>query len=117
MKIIVGILTLLFLGISWGQTTAMDNPTLILVDTLAFAFLLFAAFFAWELYKLMKGGEMAKSWGFIAAGIIIFALDKAIEIGNSVGFWEMLPWLPSAALCIVSLSFLLGIISQRKVLK
>lgn len=117
MRAFVGILLILLMGTSWGQTTSIENPAVILVDTLALGFLLFSAFFSWELYKLMKGGEMAKSWGFIAAGIIIFALDKAIEIGDSVGFWEMLPWLPSAALCIVSLSFLLGIISQRRVLK
>jgi hypothetical protein len=73
-------------------------------------------FFAWELYKMMKGGQLATSWGFITVGIFAFSFGRLIDAGVAAGFWEVPGWFDSGVNLVVAIMLAIGVFSQRKVL-
>ncbi|RKZ34267.1 hypothetical protein DRQ33_02510 [bacterium] len=92
------------------------NPFLIVLDTLSLLLLLLTTFFGWELYKMMKGGQLATSWGFISVGIFTFSFGRLIQVGVSANFWEIPVWFPNVITFLVAIMLALGVFSQRKVL-
>ncbi|RKZ29023.1 hypothetical protein DRQ29_00880 [bacterium] len=99
-----------------APATSVVSPFIIIVDTLSLLLLLLTTFFGWELYKMMKGGQLATSWGFITVGILTFSFGKLAEVGASAGFWEFPNWFPNMVNLIVALMLTLGVFSQRKIL-
>ncbi|MCD6594593.1 hypothetical protein J7L68_02845 [bacterium] len=120
LKIAFGII-LTTAGLVLAQGTAASSnevvsPFIIIVDTLSLLLLLLTTFFGWELYKMMKGGQLATSWGFITVGILTFSFGKLAEVGASAGFWEFPFWFPNIVNLVVAIMLTLGVFSQRKIL-
>jgi len=88
----------------------------IVVDTLSLLMLLLTAYFAYELYKMMRGGQLAKSWGFISVAIITFAFGKLAEVGWKGEFWVIPDWFSNVINLFVAIFLALGVFSQRKTL-
>ena len=86
------------------------------VDTFALLFLLFGTYFAWELYHIMKGGELASSWGWLAGGTVIFAIIKIIDVAQRAGYFPVPSIVISVGYLFVSLFLFLGFLKQRKTL-
>ncbi len=121
-KKMVLLIVLLAVGILMAQVPPVEpeevitNPWIIAIDTLSLAVLLLTAIFAWELYRMMRGGQLATSWGFIAIGIVAFALGKLVDAGAAAGFWEAPEWFDSVVNFVVAVMLAVGVFSQRKVL-
>ena len=94
----------------------ISTPFIIVIDTLSLLLLLLTTFFGWELYKMMKGGQLATSWGFITVGIFAFSFGKLAEIGSFAEFWIVPVWFPNLINLVVAIMLALGVFSQRKVL-
>ncbi|MCK5833267.1 hypothetical protein KAH81_06305 [bacterium] len=86
------------------------------VDTLALLFLLFGSYFAWELYNMMKGGELASSWGWLSGAAIIFAVIKIIEVAGRAGYFPVAPIIISMGYLFVAFFLFMGFFKQRKTL-
>ena len=114
----VFMLVLLFVGAAYCQVTAKTTSEnfIIVVDTLSLLLLLITAFFGWELYKLMRGGQLARSWGFISVGIFAFSFGKLVQVGASAQLWEIPAWFPNVLNLVVAIMLILGVFSQRKTL-
>ncbi len=111
-------LIVVFTGITFAQVTTEDvsTPFIIVIDTFSLLLLLVTTFFGWELYKMMKGGQLATSWGFITVGIFAFSFGKLIEIGVPAGFWTIPTWFPNTINLVTAIMLALGVFSQRKAL-
>ena len=110
----VGIM-LLFVSPVFAQDSNGEMAQIV-VDTLTLLFLLIAAYVSMELYKIMKGGQLATSWGLFAGAAVIFALTKIIELGTRTGYFVASDIVLSAGYLFVALFLLLGFIKQRKTL-
>jgi len=88
-----------------------------IVDTLTLLFLLIGTYVAMELYNLMKGGQLASSWGFMAGGVIIFAVITIIEVAGRAEYFVVPQVLISVGHLFVALFLLLGFMRQRKALR
>ena len=115
-------LVLLAVGLVFAQAVPVEtpvettNPLVIAIDTISLFFLLLTTFFAWELYKMMKGGQLATSWGFITVGIFAFSFGRLIDAGVAAGFWDVPEWFDSGVNLVVAIMLAIGVLSQRKVL-
>jgi len=115
-------LVLLAVGLVFAQTVPVEtpvettNPLVIAIDTISLFLLLLTTFFAWELYKMMKGGQLATSWGFITVGIFTFSFGRLIDAGVAAGFWDVPEWFDSGVNLVVAIMLAIGVFSQRKVL-
>ena len=112
------LVTLLFVSAAYCQDairTSSEN-FIIIIDTLSLLLLLITAFFGWELYRMMRGGQLARSWGFITVGIIAFSFGKIAEVGHAAELWLMPLWLPNVVNLMVALMLISGMFSQRKTL-
>ncbi len=107
-------------GLVFGQASTAVNPSeenfIIVIDTLSLLLLLITTFFAWELYKLMRGGQLAKSWGYITVGIFAFSFGKLAQVGVAAQLWETPKWFPNIISLVVAIMLVLGVFSQRKML-
>lgn len=112
------VLVLLLVGAAYCQVvnkTTSEN-FIIVVDTLSLLLLLITTFFGWELYKLMRGGQLARSWGYITVGIFAFSFGKLIQVGAAAQLWEIPTWFPNVLNLVVAIMLILGVFSQRKTL-
>ncbi|MCD6501762.1 hypothetical protein J7L01_04120 [bacterium] len=104
----------------FGQTEATDasggSISETVVDTLTLLFLLFGAYIAWELYSIMKGGELARSWGWLSGASIIFGVVKIIEIAGRAGYFPVPRIVLSVGYFFVAFFLFLGFMRQRKML-
>ncbi len=88
----------------------------IVLDIFTMAFLFFASLWGFELYRMMKGGQLATSWGLVTAAVIFYTLGTLISFGASANFWDHSPMLDSAINLLVGITLFLGVYQQRKVL-
>jgi hypothetical protein len=88
----------------------------IVVDIVAVLFLLLGVYLALDLNKIMKGGELAMSWGWLSGAVIVFALIKVIEVGAMAEFWIVPQLLLSLGHLFTALFLLLGYFRQKKIL-
>jgi hypothetical protein len=105
---------LVLVGAAFGDDAIENSGVIIMIDTLSIFLLLGTALFAYELYRMMKGGQLARSWGLLTVGIITFAFSKLIEVGATANFWQMPNWLPNVVNLIIAIVFGLGVYWQRK---
>ena len=87
------------------------------LDTIILALLALGTFIALDLYNIMKGGELAMSWGYMSGAVAIFALIKMIELGGKAEFFPVPETLISVGQLFVAFFLLLGFLKQRKTLK
>ncbi len=103
----------------FGQITGSNGSgenIQIVIDMLTVLFLLVGVYIALDLNKIMKGGELASSWGWLSGAVIIFALIKVIEVGAMAGFWPVSQLLISISHFAVGLFLMFGFFKQRKIL-
>jgi len=111
-------ISLLLVAVAFCQTggSVGTENFIIIVDTLSLFILLGATLFAWELYKMMRGGQLAKSWGYITVGILAFSLGKLAEVGANAQLWIIPVWFSNVVTLVVAIMLILGVFSQRKTL-
>jgi hypothetical protein len=90
-----------------------ENFIDISIDSMALLFLIVAAFIAWDVYSNFKGGQLSVPWGFIAGGIVLFALGRLIQIGEGT-LWILPPLLNSFVHLVVAIFLGIGLILYRK---
>ncbi|HDR90776.1 MAG TPA: hypothetical protein ENN75_00850 [candidate division Zixibacteria bacterium] len=88
----------------------------IVVDIITVLFLLLGVYLALELNRMMKGGELAMSWGWLSGAVIVFALIKVIEVGGMAEFWVVPQLLISFGHLFTGLFLLLGYFRQKRIL-
>jgi len=88
----------------------------IVVDVITVLFALLGVYLALELNKIMKGGDLASSWGWLSGAVIVFALIKIIEVGGMSGFWSVPQLLISFGHLFIAFFLLLGYFKQKKIL-
>jgi len=66
----------------------MDRLTypLVIVHVLSFFAAIFATVWAVELYRLLKTGEVGKTWRILIAATIVFALSEVLKFGELLDF-------------------------------
>ncbi len=113
------IAAILIIGSCFAQIkpTQEDSENFqIVVDIVTVLFLLLGVYLALELNKMMKGGELAMSWGWLSGAVIVFALIKVIEVGGMAEFWTVPQLLISFGHLFAAFFFLLGYFRQKKIL-
>ena len=112
-KVIV--ISLFLASAAFCQSVGTEN-FIIIVDTLSLLLLLGTTFIAWELYKMMRGGQLAKSWGYISVGILTFSFGKLAEVGATAQLWIIPDWFSNVVTLVVAIMLVAGVLSQRKTL-
>lgn len=110
---------LLIIGSCFAQiepTRGSGENFQIVVDLVTVLFLLLGVYLALELNKMMKGGELAISWGWLSGAVIVFALIKVIEVGGMATFWTVPQLLISFGHLFTALFLLLGYFRQKRIL-
>ncbi len=112
------VIGLFLVGAAFCQTsTGVGTENfIIIVDTLSLLLLLITTFIAWELYKMMRGGQLAKSWGYITVGILTFSFGKLAEVGANAQLWIVPNGFSNVITLVVAIMLMLGVLSQRKIL-
>ena len=113
------LLGVLLTGSVYGQivpTSTGSENFQIIVDVITVLFLLLGVYLALELNKIMKGGELASSWGWLSGAVIVFTLIKVIEVGGMAEFWVVPQLLISFGHLFVAFFLLFGYFKQKKIL-
>lgn len=113
------IAAILIIGSCFGQikpTQEGSENFQIVVDIVTVLFLLLGVYLALELNKMMKGGELAMSWGWLSGAVIVFALIKVIEVGGMSEFWTVPQLLISFGHLFIAFFLLLGYFRQKRTL-
>ncbi|MBI4481763.1 MAG: hypothetical protein HY652_02620 [Acidobacteria bacterium] len=88
----------------------------VVVQFLIFVCAVFSAYFAIQLYLLVKGGELSNSWSLISAALSLFALTWFLEFGKSLDLIRLGDWVfPLSHLLFVVL-VLLSLIWFKRIL-
>ncbi|GEM_PF-1366622 len=115
----LGIFTLLsttLFGQIVSNETTHGSISETVIDTLALLFLLFGTYFAWDLYSMMKGGELAGSWGWLSGASVIFAIIKIIEVAGRAGYFPVPATVISFGYLSVAFFLFMGFMKQRRTL-
>ncbi len=116
---IIALLSLVLMTTLFAQIEPARGKTenfQIVVDIFTVLFLLLGVYLALELNKMMKGGELAMSWGWLSGAVIVFALIKVIEVGGMAEFWVVPQVLISFGHLFTALFLLLGYLRQKRIL-
>ncbi|RKZ31452.1 hypothetical protein DRQ36_02015 [bacterium] len=116
--VILAVILLLFVSPVFAQVKQAEGNEMAqtVVDTLALLFLLIATYISLELNKMMKGGQLAKSWGLLSGAVAIFAFIKIIELAAMAKFFEVSQIILSVGYLFVALFLLVGFFQQRRIL-
>ena len=96
--------------------TKSDTTAYVILDTITLLFFLLGVFFAAQLYLYMKGGALMTTWRWLTGGIILLAILKILEIGQTAQLFVVEGWLIRTVYLIAAIFLASGFYGQKKAL-
>jgi len=93
-----------------------DTTAYVILDTLTLLFFLIGVFFAAQLYLYLKGGALMTTWRWLAGAILLLAILKILEIGETAQLFVVEGWLIRGVYLIAAIFLASGFYGQKKAL-
>jgi hypothetical protein len=90
--------------------------TQLISEIIILALALVCGFFAIRLYLYIKGGELAKSWRYIAGAAFFFALYQLINISAITGYISVQIWVLQLVKILFIIFLTLGFFVYKRTL-
>ncbi len=73
-------------------------------------------YFCWQVYSLVRGGQLSRSWLFFAAGFFVLGLSQFTQLLDGFGVFSVPRFLVPMALIMMTGLFSFGLLETKKVL-
>lgn len=117
------LLPLMIFGNVSAATSTLPAPTVVVTTAppLFLTILVLVAagvctYFCWQVYGLVKGGQLSRSWLFFIGGFFVLALSQFTQLLDGFGVLAVPRFLVPMALILMSGLFSLGLLEAKKVL-